>query len=67
MKSILIVDDEEILRFTFGEFLEEGGYEVQTAENYDDAMEKLGDFQATCPELVPLVEFIQRSERGIVR
>lgn len=41
MKSILIVDDEEILRFTFGEFLEEGGYEVEVAENYDDALEKL--------------------------
>ncbi len=41
MKSILIVDDEEILRFTFGEFLEEGGYEVQRAENYNDAMDKL--------------------------
>jgi PAS domain S-box-containing protein len=41
MKSILIVDDEEILRFTFGEFLEEGGYEVETAENYNDAMDSL--------------------------
>lgn len=41
MKSILIVDDEEILRFTFREFLEEGGYKVQTAENYNDAMDKL--------------------------
>lgn len=42
MKSILIVDDEEILRFTFGEFLQEGGYEVSTAVNYDDALKKLG-------------------------
>lgn len=42
MKSILIVDDEEILRFTFGEFLQEGGYEVSAAANYDDALEKLG-------------------------
>ena len=41
MKTVLIVDDEEILRFTFKEFLEEDGYVVETAENYDDAMEKL--------------------------
>ncbi|MDT8316973.1 MAG: sigma 54-interacting transcriptional regulator [bacterium] len=42
MKSILIVDDEEILRFTFGEFLREGGYEISGAANYDDALKKLG-------------------------
>lgn len=41
MNSVLVVDDEKILRFTFREFLEEGGYEVETAENYDNALEKL--------------------------
>ena len=41
MKSVLVVDDEKILRYTFSEFLEEGGYAVTTAENYDDALGKL--------------------------
>jgi len=41
MKSVLVVDDEKILRFTFSEILEEGGYAVTTAENYDEALTKL--------------------------
>ncbi|MDH3973425.1 MAG: sigma 54-interacting transcriptional regulator [Deltaproteobacteria bacterium] len=41
MNSILVVDDEKILRFTFQEFLEEGGYAVVTAGNYREALEKL--------------------------
>ncbi len=35
---ILIIEDEEILRFTFKSFLTKRGYEVDTAENYDEAL-----------------------------
>ncbi|MDA8079438.1 MAG: response regulator [Nitrospiraceae bacterium] len=36
--SILIVDDEESLRFTFEFFLSEAGYDVTTAANFDEAL-----------------------------
>lgn len=36
--KILIVDDEESIRFTFESFLSDEGYEVTTAESYDDAL-----------------------------
>ena len=36
--SVLVVDDEESIRFTLSSFLEEEGYEVATAVDYDDAM-----------------------------
>ncbi len=36
---ILVVDDEESIRYTFRSFLEDEGYEVETAVDYDDAME----------------------------
>lgn len=35
---ILVVDDEESIRFTFETFLAEEGYSVTTAANYDQAM-----------------------------
>ena len=38
MAKILIVDDEESIRFTLEEFFSEEGYEVATAEDYDEAM-----------------------------
>ncbi len=41
MESILLVDDEKVLRFTFREFLEAGGYEVTTAADYDEAFKAL--------------------------
>ncbi len=36
--TILVVDDEESIRFTFKTFLDEKGYQVSVAENYDQAM-----------------------------
>ncbi len=39
--KILIVDDEESLRYTFSTFLSDEGHEVSTAKNYDDALEKI--------------------------
>jgi two-component system, NtrC family, response regulator HydG len=37
MASILIIDDEESLRFTFMRFLAGAGYDVETAEDYRQA------------------------------
>lgn len=41
--NILVIDDEESLRFTFETFLTEDGYEVTTAENYDQALARLDE------------------------
>src|SRR5512136_1592132 len=38
MARILVIDDEECIRFTFKTFLEEEGYQVVCAENFDDAL-----------------------------
>jgi two-component system, NtrC family, response regulator HydG len=37
MASILVIDDEESLRFTFTRFLESAGYGVETAADYREA------------------------------
>ena len=37
-EKILVVDDEESIRFTFTVFLSDEGYEVTTAENFNQAM-----------------------------
>lgn len=37
-KSILVIDDEESLRYTFETFLRNEGYDVATAETFDDAV-----------------------------
>jgi PAS domain S-box-containing protein len=39
--NILIVDDEKSIRFTFENFLAEEGYEVATAKDYDEALERM--------------------------
>ena len=42
MKSkILIVDDEESIRYTFDQFLTEAGYEVETADSMQACLEKV--------------------------
>ena len=38
---ILIVDDEESIRYTFDNFLSDEGHEVTTARAYDEALEKM--------------------------
>jgi PAS domain S-box-containing protein len=38
MKKILIVDDEEGIRFTFKKFLTSENYDVSTAEDFDEAV-----------------------------
>jgi len=39
MAKILVVDDEESIRFTFDSFLSDEGHEVTTAGEYDEALE----------------------------
>src|SRR3990167_8306141 len=38
MARILVIDDEESIRFTFEDFFSDEGYEVATAGNYDEAL-----------------------------
>ena len=40
---ILVVDDEESIRFTFETFLTEANYEVDTAADYEEALVLLGN------------------------
>ncbi len=51
MKKILVVDDEEHIRLLFKEELAEEGYEVELAEEGEEALEKLGHLR---PDLVTL-------------
>ncbi|MCF6148097.1 MAG: sigma 54-interacting transcriptional regulator [Candidatus Kuenenia sp.] len=39
--KILVIDDEESIRYTFKEFLTDEGYDVDTAESYKDAVSAL--------------------------
>ena len=38
---ILVVDDEESIRFTFSAFLCDAGYSVETAESLEEALDKI--------------------------
>jgi PAS domain S-box-containing protein len=40
---ILVVDDEESIRFTFESFLADEGYEVVTAKDYNEALQKISE------------------------
>ena len=40
-ERILVVDDEESIRFTFNAFLSDAGYSVETAETLDTALQQL--------------------------
>jgi CheY-like chemotaxis protein len=51
MKKILIVDDEEGIRFLYKEELEEEGFRVELASNGKEALEKLPLFR---PDLITL-------------
>ena len=51
MKKILVVDDEESIRFLYKEELEEEGYVVECATNGEEALEKLLLFK---PDLISL-------------
>lgn len=49
--TILVVDDEETLRITIKEFLDEQGYEVVVAETCEQALERINEF---LPDLILL-------------
>ncbi|MEW6671008.1 MAG: sigma-54-dependent Fis family transcriptional regulator [Thermodesulfobacteriota bacterium] len=53
-EQILVVDDEESIRFTFQDFLEDAGYGVDTAKNYDEAtqMLEIKDFDLVFVDIV---------------
>jgi two-component system response regulator (stage 0 sporulation protein F) len=51
MKRILVVDDEESIRFLYKEELEEEGYVVECAKNGEEALEMLSAFK---PDLISL-------------
>jgi two-component system response regulator (stage 0 sporulation protein F) len=51
MKKILIVDDEENMRFLYKEELEEEGFMVELAKNGQEALDKLSLFK---PDLITL-------------
>jgi DNA-binding response OmpR family regulator len=43
MKPVLIVEDEAIMRESLRDWLKDGGYEVETAEEGEDALQKIGE------------------------
>ena len=51
MKKIMVVDDEENIRFLYKEELEDEGFSVELAKNGEEALEKLPDFK---PNLITL-------------
>jgi DNA-binding response OmpR family regulator len=51
MKRILIVDDEENIRFLYKEELEDEGFVVDLAKNGEEALAKVDQFQ---PDLITL-------------
>jgi DNA-binding NtrC family response regulator len=42
MKPVLIVEDETIMRESLRDWLKDGGYEVETAKEGEEALEKIG-------------------------
>ncbi len=44
MTRILIIDDEENIRFTLDDFFSDEGYEVATVGDFNDALKKIDDF-----------------------
>jgi PAS domain S-box-containing protein len=54
MRAILLVDDEPSLRWTMAELLRRAGYDVQTAQDFDSALECFGAgrFEAAVIDIV---------------
>jgi CheY-like chemotaxis protein len=51
MKKIMVVDDEENIRFLYKEELEEDGFSVELAKNGEEALERISTYQ---PDLITL-------------
>lgn len=51
MTKIMVVDDQKMMRDMVNTMLKKEGYETETAENGEDFLNKIDDFQ---PELVTL-------------
>lgn len=60
-KKVLIIDDEEIIRLSLGEGLRDFDYEVETAENGEEAMNKVYSFR---PDVI-LLDMKLRGEDGL--
>lgn len=54
MPHVLIVEDEAVLRMTFGQFLENEGHEVSTAKDFDEAVACLDrcDFDVIVTDII---------------
>ena len=59
--KILVVDDEESIRFTFNDFLNEAGFEVATASDYSQAVTLMDD----TPFDLLFVDIIMEGKTGI--
>ncbi len=53
-KKVLVIDDEESIRYTFECFLTDEGYEVTTAKNYGEAISKIdtSDFDLIFADII---------------
>ena len=60
-KKVLIIDDEEIIRLSLQEGLKDYFYEVETAKNEKEAMEKLSSFR---PDVI-LLDMRLKGENGL--
>ena len=61
MKRVLVIDDDESLRGTIREILEEAGYEVDEAK---DGREGVNRYQAVLPDLV-LTDIVMPEQDGL--
>jgi len=52
--NILVIDDEESIRFTFENFLSNEGYSVSTAGDYDEAISRISeaDFDVVFTDII---------------
>ncbi len=65
MTRILIIDDEENIRITLDDFFSDEGYEVATAEDFDDAIKIIDDFD--CDLILADINLNGRSGMDILR
>ncbi len=65
MTKILIIDDEENIRITLDDFFSDEGYEVATAEDFDDAIKRIDDFD--CDLILADINLNGRSGMDILR